>query len=376
MRLVFCLHNYFPFGGLQRDFLRIALACQERGHSITVFTTRWQGKKPDGFEIRLLKISGLTNHRRALHFAQKASEALRLGSYDLVVGFNKMPSLDFYFAADPCLLHRLHNRSWLQRLGPRQRTYVALEREVFSPDSTTHIMILERREQERYQHAYGTPAERFTLLPPGIAIDRRFGPDSLELRQVLRQQYDLADDDMLILMIGSGFRTKGVDRAITALAALPHDLLSHCRLLVVGRGDAAPYVKLANRHGVADRVVFAGARDDVPSFLFGADLLLHPARTEAYGMVLLEAMAAGLPILVTDACGYAALVAEADAGCVLGSPFHQKELNELLRAMLVSRHKPLWGQNGLAYVDRHDIFSLPEKAADLIEGRSPEGRRD
>jgi len=237
-------------------------------------------------------------------------------------------------------------------------------------------MVLDGREQARYQQVYGTPVDRFTLLPPGIAIDRRIGPNSSAMRRALRQQYGLTDDELLILIIGSGFRTKGVDRAIAALAALPEEVLSRCHLLVVGRGDAAPYVKLANRLGVAERVVFAGARDDVPSFLFGADLLLHPARTEAYGMVLLEAMAAGLPVLVTEACGYAALVAEAGAGCVLGSPFRQAELNELLRVMLISEQQPVWRQNGLAYVDRRDVFSLPEKAADLIESRLKEDRCD
>jgi UDP-glucose:(heptosyl)LPS alpha-1,3-glucosyltransferase len=373
MRLAFCLHNYFPFGGLQRDFLRIALACQARGHSITVFTMFWQGERPKGFDIRAVKASGLTNHGRSRHFDECVAAELRSGAFDLSIGFNKMSGLDFYFAADPCLLYRLRERSWLCRQGPRQRTYVALERQVFSPEGAAHIMILDRREQERYQQVYGTPGERFSLLPPGIALDRRFGSGSPGLRRALRQQYDLDEDDLLILLIGSGFRTKGVDRAIAALAALPEGVRCRCRLLIVGRGDATPYLRQARGLGVADRVIFAGARDDVPQFLFGADLLLHPARTEAYGMVLLEAMAAGLPVLVTDVCGYAPQIAEAGAGCLLAAPFRQAQLNGLLNEMLVSAEGPAWRRNGLDFVERRDVFSLPEKAADLIESRHRRG---
>ena len=51
MKLAFCLYKYFPFGGLQRDFLRIALACQARGHTIRVYTLDWEGDVPLGFDL-------------------------------------------------------------------------------------------------------------------------------------------------------------------------------------------------------------------------------------------------------------------------------------------------------------------------------------
>ena len=64
---------------------------------------------------------------------------------------------------------------------------------------------------------------------------------------------------------------------------------------------------------------FLGGRSDVPRFLLGADLLIHPAYHENTGTALLEALVAGLPVLVTDVCGYAHYIAEADAGRVLPS---------------------------------------------------------
>ena len=51
MQLAFILYKYFPFGGLQRDFMRIALECQQRGHHIRVYTLIWEGEIPEGFEI-------------------------------------------------------------------------------------------------------------------------------------------------------------------------------------------------------------------------------------------------------------------------------------------------------------------------------------
>ena len=49
MQLAFILYKYFPFGGLQRDFMRIALECQRRGHAIRVYAMIWEGDVPEGF---------------------------------------------------------------------------------------------------------------------------------------------------------------------------------------------------------------------------------------------------------------------------------------------------------------------------------------
>ncbi|WP_163066577.1 glycosyltransferase, partial [Acinetobacter baumannii] len=66
-----------------------------------------------------------------------------------------------------------------------------------------------------------------------------------------------------------------------------------------------------------DQVQILKGRSDIPRFLLGADLLIHPAYNENTGTVLLEALVSGLPVLVTDVCGYAHYIAEADAGRVL-----------------------------------------------------------
>jgi UDP-glucose:(heptosyl)LPS alpha-1,3-glucosyltransferase len=68
---------------------------------------------------------------------------------------------------------------------------------------------------------YATPAERWTLLPPGIACDRRRRPDADQVRAAARAALGLAPEAWLLLALGSQFRTKGVDRTVRALAALP-----------------------------------------------------------------------------------------------------------------------------------------------------------
>lgn len=124
--------------------------------------------------------------------------------------------------------------------------------------------------------------------------------------------------------------------------------------------------------GLADRVEILKGRDDIPRFLLGADLLIHPAYNENTGTVLLEALVAGLPVLTTAAC-YAHYIEDAGAGRVIALPFAQATLDATLAAMLADgAARRQWAASGLAFATHADLYSMPEQAADIIAGQSVE----
>jgi UDP-glucose:(heptosyl)LPS alpha-1,3-glucosyltransferase len=102
--------------------------------------------------------------------------------------------------------------------------------------------------------------------------------------------------------------------------------------------------------------------------MIGADVFAHPARSELAGIVLIEAMTAGLPVLVTDVCGYAPRVAEADAGIVLPSPYRQADMNHGLVMMLEQAKQVSWRASGQTYVKHIKDTSSPAAEADYIIG--------
>ena len=369
MKLALCLYKYFPYGGLQRDFLRILNECLHRGHSVHVYTGEWQGERPNGVDLHVLRSSRLGgNHVRDRRFFGRLQKALAAKQFDAVIGFNKMPGLDLYYGADFCYLGRAAPQYGpMYRFTPRYRHLNAFERAVFSRASDTRILSLSPREKSVYQQYYGTPEERFHMLPATLDLDRQPVADRSGIRARVRQELNVASSDTLLLFVGSGFKTKGLDRALIALAHLPSGLLEHTRLVVVGQDQPGPYLRLAQRLGVAGRVQFLGGRTDIPDLLAAGDLLIHPAYMENTGTILLEAIAAGLPVIATDVCGYADHIVKAVAGKVLASPFDQEELDRELASALVSAERTLWSQNGQRYGADPSLYHMPASAVDAIE---------
>jgi UDP-glucose:(heptosyl)LPS alpha-1,3-glucosyltransferase len=373
--VAFCLFKYFPYGGLQRDFSRIAAKCRELGVRVRVYTLTWQGALPDGIEVRLVPVGGFTNHRRYQRFIEWVTADIARDPVRGVVGFNKMPGLDLYFAADSCYEEKAQKlRTRLYRSTARYRFFADAERAVFDPAASTHILLLAERQRIPFQRYYGTPDERFTVLPPGIEANRRAPDDAEEVRRRFREEFALHPDDRLMLFVGSGFVTKGLDRAIDALAHLPDDLKKRTRLIAVGQDHPVGFHRFAERLGVAGALQILPGRDDIPRFLLGADVLVHPALMEAGGIVLIEAIVAGLPAIATDVCGYASYIERADAGLVVPSPFDRRVFLEMLTRMLRDdAARSRWRGNGIAFGRSEDLYSLPDRAAAIIEALARRG---
>ena len=363
MRLAFVLNNWFPYGGLQRDLVKVVNACKDRA-DITIYCMTWEGEALPNVETVLVPVRSLSRTTQRQQFADYILSNVS-GKFDKVLGFNRMPGLDYYFAADTCFAEKSYSeRGWWYRQTPRAKQYLAFEAAVFGPDSQTKVLLLSPSQREEYTRHYLTPAHRLQDLPPGIGRDHMATPEASQIRADFRKEFGIADAELLVLQVGSSFATKGVSRALRAIAALPPALKKHTQFFLVGHDNPSPWLREAESLGVANFQVFAG-RNDIPRWMQGADLLLHPSIHESAGMVLLEAIVAGLPVLTTANCGYAFYVERAEAGIVCPEPFEQHNLNAELVKMLES-DRSTWKRNGIRYGQEHNLYSMPEAVARIL----------
>ncbi len=365
MRLAFIIYQYFPFGGVQRNLRAIAEACIGRGHEVQVYTGHWDGDAPESLGVTLLPERGLMHYTRQQHLIRMAHAAIARDRIDAVVGFNKMPGLDIYYAGDSCFAAKAYEaRPAIYRWAKRNRLALQNEAAVFAAGNRTHVLLVSKSEQSTYQRYYQTEPTRFHDLPPGISRQCVIADDHADVRLRTRSGLGLVDEQLCLLAVGSGFRTKGLDRTFDLLVRIADRF--DAQLYVVGADKQRPFERMAERLQVSNRVHFLGGRNDVPELLQGADVLLHPAYFENTGNVLLEAMVAGLPVITTDVCGYASYVSDGQMGRVLPSPFDPAGYADALTEVL-SVQRTEWQRRGRRFAAGADIYDRPRRACEIIE---------
>jgi len=218
-------------------------------------------------------------------------------------------------------------------LSPYHRAVLALEHRQFHSDRIKKIIAVSAEVKRDIMAQYGVDGERIAVLYNGVD-SRRFHPKRrADSRHEVRSRWQIPAEAPLVLFVGSGFRRKGLDRLIRVWR-MP--ALANTYLLVVG-GDARLGFYRRWADSVAPgRILFAGAQEQVEKYYGAADVLALPSLQEAFGNVVLEALASGVPVLVSRCVGAAELLTGALAGGIVERPDNAAELSAKLLRLLGS----------------------------------------
>jgi glycosyltransferase involved in cell wall biosynthesis len=163
--------------------------------------------------------------------------------------------------------------------------------------SATHrvLVCLTQDEVATLTRTFGRVRPRIAVIPNGVDLER-FRPPSPEERTSARARLRLDDEDRVALFIAHEFERKGLSLVMQALVQATTVLL-----LVVGgtRAMVARAQQEAERLGVADRVLLVGQQANLSLYFAAADLFVLPSSYESSGLVFLEALASGLPVVAT-----------------------------------------------------------------------------
>jgi len=359
MHFAFAITEYFPFGGAQRDFIAIVTEMAKRGHQITIITTAWQGERNADWQYFLLEHKEKTNHGRMDALSEYLLEIKEKQDFDAVIGFTKMVGLDIYFAADNCFTETKYKG--LNRLLPRYRTYAKIEKSLFS-NPTLNVFYLTEFQRQQYQGHFDTQQGHSVVLP--VCVNDRFRYDETAWKnaRAWRKSQLKDDSNIVLLFVAADFKTKGLDRIIDALETLDNKEQARFSLWIVGTGKRKTYQDKLERLSFVDYHFFGG-QSELRQFYLAADYLVHPARKEAAGMVLAEAMAAKQPLCVTDCCGYAFLAKDDAESIQLDKDNVLSELSHFLRELTMKADIPLRGEGS------ERVLSVSREAfcADQIE---------
>jgi glycosyltransferase involved in cell wall biosynthesis len=322
------------FGGIATIILGLGRVAQAEGWEVDVLATdpvvqrtvRQHGLGLVNLDVIRREIRPLWDIRGLL----RLHEFLRKEPYDIVHthtskgGF--VGRLAARLAGVPVILHTAHGFAFHEGSPVSIRLfYSALER-IAARWCDRIVSVSEFHREWAIQLGMCHP-HQIMAIPNGIAELGRNQEVGLE---ELRRQLGARPGDVMILSLSRLAADKGLQYLIEAAAMFP-DKGRHIRTVIAGDGPAHEQLEqLANRLGVTDRVTFAGFRGDVGDLLAACDVVILPSLREGLSISLLEAMAAGKPIIATSIGSQREVAAHAEMACLLVRPGDALALSEAI----------------------------------------------
>lgn len=209
---------------------------------------------------------------------------------------------------------------------------------------------------------YKIPEDKVTVCYSGVNLEE-FNPKNKRIyREEIRKSFNIANDETLILFVGNPFSRKGLDYLIKSLK---HVKDKKFKLLVCGKDDPEPYIKLSRGLGLENKIIYnIGLTTEIRKFFAASDIFVFPTLYEPFGLVILEAMASGIPVITSEIAGAAELITNYKEGIVLKTPENVDEIGKSIKYLIDNPDKII--KMGKAARKKSEIYSWTNTAKCML----------
>lgn len=339
---------------------------QDRRFAFHVFAHRWE-RHSDRITFHRVPVIPFPKWLTTPSFAWFAQRAIRRTPIDLVHTHERI------FQADLFTMHGVPHRFWVREVRRKgmslfDRATARVEERLVGDPRCRAFLAVSSLAREIFLQEHPVDPARVQVLHPGVDVARYAGLDRAACRAGLATRFGVVPGERVILFVSMNFEVKGLDSLLAGLALLARESpVSPFRLLVVGKGDAAKYRELAASLGIGSRVIFTGVLParELPALYGGADLYAMLSRFDTFGLVVLEAMAAGLPVLVSDRVGAKDLVQSGINGQVVSVGAGAREIAAALAPLLAEEAREKLGRAARATAHQYSWDRAARRVASL-----------
>jgi UDP-glucose:(heptosyl)LPS alpha-1,3-glucosyltransferase len=352
MNIAFCYESVLPArGGCETYIADLAGRLVADRHEVHLYACRWDAAAlPANVHYHCLPAARGPRFLRPWRFGTACARALRGAQHDVSVGFDKTWGEDVLYPQGG--LHAASAEYNLNKYaGKFARTlaraaksldlahwsFTALERRQYLGPYKPIIVVNSNMVRDHFARFYAVSPAELRVVRSAIDPARFVEQDRLRRRLEWRTRWGLKPNDVAGLFVAMNYRLKGLEPLLHAIRHVP--VTAPFRLLIAGHPNTASYERLAQRLGIADRVLFLGPRRDVHHCYFAADFLVHPTFYDPCSLVVLEALACGLPVITSRFNGAAELLTPPREGFVIDNPHEHQQLADCMIQLLDSSRR-------------------------------------
>ncbi|MBF0557489.1 MAG: glycosyltransferase family 4 protein [Nitrospirae bacterium] len=337
MKIALVRKKYTFHGGAESHMQKLAEALASRAHEVHIFAAQWDASLNDNnIFVHKVPSLGFNSIVRDLSFAFSSYHILKKNraEFDIIQSHDKTLYQDVYFAGDGCHIEWLKKRrrhSGLQTrlsifFNPYHRLVLALERAIFKGHRFKKVVAISEMVKNEIMANYEVEPGDIEVLYHGIDTEN-FHPRNRErFRDDVRKKYSVSNEERVVLFVGSGFERKGLAYLLSAVEVCPQPLT----VLIAGKGPFSKYKHLVKRQ----RVIHCGPQPEIHKYYAASDLCVVPSIYEPFGLVHLEALASGIPVITTRRSGGAELIVDGANGFVVDAPEDVESIADRIGAVL------------------------------------------
>lgn len=347
MKLAICHPVVEPARGGCETYIAMLLhrLCKD-GHQVHLFASRWDtAALPDRLVIHPLPDFAHPRVLRPWRFSAAVARELSQAKYDLSLGFDKVIGVDVQFpqggvySASVEYGRRRFPHAWQRGLAQTLRLSTPahwsmrwLEERQYCVTPPPFVLAISDFTRKHLMRYLGVPASQIHVLRSAIDPARLLATDRPARRMATRQKWGIEPDDVFGVFLGVNPRLKGLRPLLEAVAVMPSR--DRFRLGVFGVRNPRVYEQQAKRLGIADQVRFVGYHPDIRDVYFAGDLLTHPTFYDPCSLVVLEALAVGLPVVTTQTNGAAELLDPPADSRIVANPHDAEELARAIQTFV------------------------------------------
>ena len=339
MKIALNIYKYLPTKGGGEGYLaNFANQLAERGHEVHIYASKWES---DNNKIRYHTIPSIRFPKflKDVSFVINSYKLMAKNDYDIVHVVGRALGMNVFnphcgvekawlkqdLLSVQCPYFRLLKRI-IKFFSFRQNYILWLDRKQYTGKGVFRIIAISDMIKNDIVKYHNIDPQKIDVVYNGVDL-KRFNPDNKnKYRKVIRDELSLGEE-FVLLYISNNFRLKGLLTLVKSLGELKKVGMDF-KVLIIGRGNEAPYRKLAKKLGCIDNLLFLGHVGEIEKYYAASDLYVHPTFYDSCSLVTTESLASGLPVITTVFDGASGIMEDGRDGFVMRDPKNYMALAE------------------------------------------------
>ena len=375
MKIALNIYKYLPTKGGGEGYLsNFANQLAERGHEVHIYASKWES---DNNKIRYHTIPSIRFPKflKDVSFVINSYKLMAKNDYDIVHVVGRALGMNVFnphcgvekawlkqdLLSVQCPYFRLLKRI-IKFFSFRQNYILWLDRKQYTGKGVFRIIAISDMIKNDIVKYHNIDPQKIDVVYNGVDL-KRFNPDNKnKYRKVIRDELSLGEE-FVLLYISNNFRLKGLLTLVKSLGELKKVGMDF-KVLIIGRGNEAPYRKLAKKLGCIDNLLFLGHVGEIEKYYAASDLYVHPTFYDSCSLVTTESLASGLPVITTVFDGASGIMEDGRDGFVMRDPKNYMALAEKISLFFNDefRHKA-----SIAAREKAEKYPAEKNCEEIIE---------